>query len=44
MCQSLYMQEVAPFAFDDARAALVQPLLEKMVSSPLEIGRVRYEK
>jgi len=44
MCQSLYMQEVAPFAFDDARAALVQPLLAEMVSGPLEISRVRYEK
>ena len=44
MCQSLYMQEVAPFAFDGARAALVQPLMKKMVASPLEISRRRYEK
>ena len=44
MCQSLYMQEVAPFAYDAARAALIQPLLKEMVSSPLEICRRRYEK
>jgi N-formylglutamate deformylase len=44
MCQSLYMQEVAPFAYDEARAARVQPLLQKMVSSPLEICARRYEK
>ncbi len=44
MCQSLYMQEAAPFAFDAARAVLVQPLLMKMVSSPLEICKVCYEK
>ena len=44
MCQSLYMQEVAPFAYGAARAALIQPLLKEMVSSPLEICRRRYEK
>ena len=44
MCQNLYMQEEAPFAFDAARAALVQVLLKKMVASPLEICRMRYEK
>jgi N-formylglutamate deformylase len=44
MCQSLYMQEIAPFAYDEARAALVQPLLRKMISSPLEICVRRYEK
>ena len=44
MCQSLYMQEVAPFAYDAARAALVQPLLMKMVASPLEICVRCYEK
>jgi N-formylglutamate deformylase len=44
MCQSLYMQEVAPFAYDAEWAALVQPLLKKMLSSPLEICLNRYEK
>jgi N-formylglutamate deformylase len=44
MCQSLYMQEVVPFAFDAALASRIQPLLKKMVASPLEICRVRYEK
>ena len=44
MCQSLYMQEAAPFAYDAVRASRIQPLLEKMVASPLEISRRRYEK
>jgi N-formylglutamate deformylase len=44
MCQRLYMKEEAPFSFDVAQAALVQPLLKKMVSSPLEICKVCYEK
>ncbi len=35
MCQSLYMQEEAPFAYDEERAARIQPLLKKMVSSAL---------
>ena len=31
-CQSLYMQEVAPFAYDETLAAKIQPVLENMVS------------
>ncbi len=44
MCQSLYMQEVAPFAFDAERATLVQPLLKNMVASALKACARRYEK
>ena len=44
MCQSLYMQEVAPFTYDAARAALIQPLLKEMVSNALEICVSCYEK
>ena len=35
MCWSCYMQESAPFAWDDARAAEVQPLLRALVQTLL---------
>lgn len=35
MCWSCYMQEAAPFAWDDARAAEVQPLLQALVQALL---------
>ncbi|UUZ67122.1 N-formylglutamate deformylase [Polaromonas sp. P2-4] len=44
MCQSLYMQEVAPFAYDAALASKIQPLLKNMVSSALSACRSCYEK
>ncbi len=44
MCQSLYMQEVPPFRYEEVLASAIQPLLRKMVSSPLEICRSCYEK
>jgi N-formylglutamate deformylase len=44
MCQSLYMQEVAPFAYDETRAEQVQPLLKKMVASALQTCARCYEK
>ncbi len=44
MCQSLYMQEVAPFAYDAVRAERIQPLLSKMVSGALKTCVRRYEK
>lgn len=34
-CQHLYMQEVAPFAYDEARARRIQPVLQNMVASSL---------
>lgn len=44
MCQSLYMQETPPFAYDAKRASRIQPLLRNMVSSALSAGRSCYEK
>ena len=31
MCQSLYMQEVSPFAYDEAKAAQIQPTLKQLL-------------
>ena len=31
MCQSLYMQEVSPFAYDEAKAAQIQPILKQLL-------------
>jgi N-formylglutamate deformylase len=44
MCQSLYMQELAPFRYEEALATAVQPLLKEMVASPLKTLRGCYEK
>ena len=44
MCQSLYMQEVAPFAYDPAKAAQIQPVLRDMVTSALKACGSCYEK
>lgn len=44
MCQSLYMQEESPYAYDETLAARIQPLLKKMVSSALETCGACYEK
>lgn len=41
-CQSLYMQELAPFAYDEARAAAIQPVLRRMLSAALDATRVLY--
>lgn len=38
-CQSLYMQEVAPFAYDDTRATAIQPVLQRMVAAGLAAAR-----
>ncbi len=35
MCQSTYMSEQAPFAYDEARAAFVQPVLRRMIERVL---------
>ena len=43
-CQSLYMQEVAPFAYDEAKAAAVQPVLRAMVGAALDATRVLHER
>jgi N-formylglutamate deformylase len=36
LTQSTYMQEALPFAYDETRAAEVQPLLEKLLTTALE--------
>lgn len=41
-CQSLYMQEVAPFAYDEVRASRIQPVLETMVKASLAAARKLY--
>ena len=44
MCQSLYMQETPPYAYDAALAAKIQPLLVKMISCASAAGKACYEK
>ena len=41
-CQSLYMQEEMPFAYDMHKAAQIQPLLQSMVANALAACRVLY--
>ena len=36
MCQSLYMQEVPPFAYDEAKAVLIQPTLKQLLQIMLD--------
>ncbi|MCW5650455.1 MAG: N-formylglutamate deformylase [Ramlibacter sp.] len=43
-CQSLYMQEQAPFAYDDTLAQAVQPLLRRMVEAALAAARSLHER
>ncbi len=43
-CQSLYMQEVAPFAYDETLAKKIQPVLEKMVSASLAAAHTLYAR
>ena len=44
MCQSLYMQERAPFSYDQSKASVIQPVLKEMVSSALKTCVSCYEK
>ena len=44
MCQSLYMQEEAPFAYDAAKAAQIQTILKEMVCIALGMCGSSYEK
>ena len=41
-CQSLYMQEEMPFAYDAHKAAQIQPLLQSMVANALAACRALY--
>jgi N-formylglutamate deformylase len=43
MCQSAYMQEIAPFDYDEAKASQIEPLLTKMVASALSACVRSYE-
>jgi len=36
MCQSLYMQEVPPFAYDEAKAVQIQPTLKQLLQIMLD--------
>ena len=36
MCQSLYMQEVSPFDFDEAKSAQIQPMLKRLLQVMLD--------
>lgn len=42
MCQSLYMQEVAPYAYDATLARRIQPALKDMLTAMLAAGRALY--
>jgi N-formylglutamate deformylase len=42
MCQHLYMSEEAPYAYDNAHAGGVQPVLREMLSAALDAARVLY--
>ena len=41
-CQSLYMQEVLPFAYDEGLAARLQPTLKRMVQASLKAATDLY--
>ncbi len=43
-CQSLYMQEVAPFAYDEALAKRIQPVLKNMVTGSLAAAHKLYAR
>lgn len=42
MCQRLYMQECAPFAYDEERAAPVQALLQALLHTALDTAKELY--
>ena len=42
-CQSLYMQETQPFAYDEIRAAQLQPILKRMVQASLQAAKALYD-
>jgi len=44
MCQGVYMSERAPYAYDEARAPAIQPVLRDMVESALAACRALYGK
>ncbi|RYX89806.1 MAG: N-formylglutamate deformylase [Comamonadaceae bacterium] len=44
MCQSTYMQEVAPYAYDPALAARIQPVIANMMGAALDACRALYAR
>ncbi len=44
MCQSLYMQEVSPYAYDKALAKNIQPVVRDMMAAMLAAGKALYER
>jgi N-formylglutamate deformylase len=44
MCQSLYMQEEAPFAYDEKRARFIAPLLRSLIDGALQACKDLYER
>lgn len=41
-CQSLYMQEAPPYAYDEAQALKIQPTLKRMVQASLQAAKDLY--
>lgn len=41
-CQCIYMQEEAPFAYDETKARQIQPVLQGMVAAALDATRALY--
>jgi N-formylglutamate deformylase len=41
-CQSLYMQEIAPFSYDKVKANVLKPVLLKMLSNALAAAQALY--
>lgn len=44
MCQNLYMQESAPFAYDEAKAGLIQPFLKTMLGAAMAACKELYAR
>ena len=42
-CQSLYMQETPPYAYDEVMAAQLQPVLKCMVQASLQAAKALYD-
>lgn len=43
-CQSLYMQEIAPYRYDADKARKIQPLIKEMMLSAINTCRAIYGK
>jgi N-formylglutamate deformylase len=43
-CQSLYMEEKAPFAYDEAKATAIKPVLQDMAGAALAAAKALYAR